>query len=198
MPQNNTIVKLFTTKLSRSFGSKMFSSSFDNFMRFYRYNGTIWVSNKSRHNNCSIGEVVNSWNIIKGASMNTIGQNLRFSLSISLSIVCVRISSISKMAISKVMSISITQILGISLSISLSIVGGVRISISISKVAISKMMSIGQILRISLCISLSIIGGVRISRISKVAISKVMSISISQILGISLWFSKTHRDKEAQ
>merc|ERR1712012_1271014 len=107
MPQNNTIVKLFTTKLSRSFGSKMFSSSFDNFMRFYRYNGTIWVSNKSRHYNCSIGEVVNSWNKIKGASMNTIGQNLRISLSISLSIVGgVRISiSISKVAISKMMSI---------------------------------------------------------------------------------------------
>merc|ERR1711868_74069 len=178
MPQNNTIVKLFTTKLSRSFGSKMFSSSFDNFMRFYRYNGTIWVSNKSRHYNCSIGEVVNSWNKIKGASMNTIGQNLRFSLSISLSIEGVRItsiSSISKVAISKVMSISITQILGISLSISLSIVGGVRIYISISKVAISKMMSIGQILGICLCISLSIVGGVRISSISsisKVAISK--------------------------
>merc|ERR1712012_644781 len=173
MPQNNTIVKLFTTKLSRSFGSKMFSSSFDNFMRFYRYNGTIWVCNKSRHYNCSIGDVVNSWNIVVN-SWNTIGQNLRFSLGISLSIVGVRISSISsisKVAISKVMSISITQILGISLSISLSIVGGVRISISISKVAISKMMSIGQILGIS--ISLSIVGGVRISRISKVAISKV-------------------------
>merc|ERR1712201_48117 len=193
MPQKNTIVKLFTTKLSRSFGSKMFSSSFHNIMRFYRYNSTIWVSNKSRYYNSSIREVVNSWNKIKGASMNTIGQNLRF--SISLSIVGIRISSISsisKVTISKMMSISITQILGISLSISLSIVGGVRISISITKVAISKMMSIGQILGISLCISLSIVGGVRISRISKVGISKVMSISISQILGISLWFSKTH------
>merc|ERR1711982_302499 len=131
-------------------------------MRFYRYNGTIWVSNKSRYCNSSIGEVVNSWNKIKGASMNTIGQNLRFSLSISLSIVGIRISnisSISKVTISKMMSISITQILGISLSISLSIVGGVRISsISITKVAIFKMMSIGQILGISLSISLSIVG----------------------------------------
>merc|ERR1712113_1290338 len=177
MPQNNTIAELFTTKLSRSFGSKMFSSSFDNFMRFYRYNGTIWVSNKSRYCNSSIGEVVNSWNKIKGASMNTIGQNLRFSLSISLSVVggvrISSISSISKVAISKMMSISITQILGISLSISLSIVGGVRISISMTKVAISKMMSICQILGISLCISLSIVGGVRISiSITKVAISK--------------------------
>merc|ERR1712012_1109169 len=158
MPQNNTIVKLFTTKLSRSFGSEMFSSSFDNFMRFYRYNGTIWVCNKSRHYNCSIGDVVNSWNIVVN-SWNTIGQILRISLSISLSVIGgVWITSIS----------------------------------SISKVAISKMMSIGQILRISFSISLSIVGGVRISRISKVAISKVMSISISQILGISLWFSKTH------
>merc|ERR1712113_727856 len=185
MPQNNTIVELFTTKLSRSFGSKMFSSSFHNLMRFYRYNSTIWVSNKSRYYNSSIGEVVNSWNKIKGASMNTIGQNLRF--SISLTVVGIRISSISKVTISKMMSISITQILGISLSISLSIVGGVRISISISKVAVSKMMSISQILGISLSLSLSIVGGVRISSISsitKVAISKVMSISISQILGI--------------
>merc|ERR1712025_429593 len=144
MPQKNKIVKLYTTKLSRSFGSKMFSSSFHNLMRFYRYNGTIWVSYKSRYYNSSIGEVVNSWNIVVN-SRNAIGQNLGISLSISLSIVGVRISSISsipKGAISKMMSIG--QILGVSLSISLSIVGGVRISSisSISKVAISKMMSI--------------------------------------------------------
>merc|ERR1711868_73138 len=125
--------------------------------------------------------------------MMSIGQILGVSFSISLSIVCVgitSISSISKVAISKMMSIG--QILGVSFSLSLSIVC-VRISSisSISKVAISKMMSIGQILRISISISLSIVGGVRISSISisisKVAISKMMS--VGQILRISLWFS---------
>merc|ERR1712095_22657 len=78
----------------------------------------------------------------------SIGQILGISLSISLSIVGVRISSISsisKVAISKMMSIG--QILGVSLSLSLAIVGGVRIS---------KMMSISQILGISLWFSLSL------------------------------------------
>merc|ERR1712227_550363 len=124
--------------------------------------------------------------------MISVGQILGVSFSISLSIVCVRISSISsisKVAISKMMSIG--QILGVSFSISLSIVC-VRISsisISISKAAISKVMSIGKILGVSLGLSLSVVGRVRISisSISKVAISKVMS--IGQILGVSLWFS---------
>merc|ERR1712209_328507 len=89
----------------------------------------------------------------------SIGQILGVSFSISLSIVGVRISSISsisKVAISKVLSIG--QILRISFSLSLSVVGGVGISSisSISKVAISKVMSIGQILGISLWFSLSL------------------------------------------
>merc|ERR1719420_1069220 len=87
----------------------------------------------------------------------SIGQILGVSLSLSLTIVGVRISSISsisKVAISKMMSIG--QILGVSLSLSLTIVGGVRISSisSISKVAISKMMSISQILGVSLSLSI--------------------------------------------
>merc|ERR1711868_306036 len=88
----------------------------------------------------------------------SIGQILRISFSISLSIVGgVRISiSISKVAISKMMSIG--QILRISFSLSLSVVGGVGISSisSISKVAISKVMSISQILGVCLWFSLSI------------------------------------------
>merc|ERR1711862_1057410 len=66
---------------------------------------------------------------------DVIGQILGFSFSISLSIVGVRISSISsisKVAISKMMSIG--QILGVSISLSLTIVGGVRIS-SISSIS---------------------------------------------------------------
>merc|ERR1711868_240541 len=92
----------------------------------------------------------------------SIGQILGVSFSISLSIVCVgitSISSISKVAISKVMSIGkiLGVSLGFSLSLSLSVVGRVRISISsISKVAISKVMSIGQILGVSLWFSLSL------------------------------------------
>merc|ERR1712025_1382327 len=86
----------------------------------------------------------------------SIAQILGVGFSISLSIVGVRISSISsisKMAIFKMMSIG--QILGVSLSLSLSIVGGASIS-SISKVAISKMMSISQILGVSFWFSLSL------------------------------------------
>merc|ERR1712227_1155507 len=91
--------------------------------------------------------------------MMSIGQILGVSFSISLSIVCVgisSISSISKVAISKMMSIG--QILRISFSLSLSVVGGVGISSisSISKVAISKVMSISQILGVCLWFSLSL------------------------------------------
>merc|ERR1712227_379697 len=126
-------------------------------MWFYWYNSTIWVSNKSRYNNSSVWDdsMVNSRDSMMN-SRNTIGYNLgiSFSLSIECGVRMISNSSISKVAVTKMMA-SVGQILGISFSLSLSIESGVRMisDSSISKVAVTKMMSIGQILGIRLWLS---------------------------------------------
>merc|ERR1719348_932128 len=171
--------------------------SFDNCMGFYWYNGTIWMSNKSRYNNSSVWDdsMVNSRDSMMN-SRNTIGYNLGISFSLSIECGVRMISSITISKVAITMMSSVGQILGISLSLSLSIECGVRMisNSSISKMAITKMMSgIGKILGISFSLSLSIECGVRMisdSSISKVAVTKMMS--VGQILGISLWLSKTN------
>merc|ERR1712240_773308 len=103
-------------------------------MWFYWYNGTIWVSNKSRYNNSSVWDdsLVYSRDSMMN-SRNTIGYNLgiSFSLSIECGVRMISSITISKMVITKMMS-SIGQILGISLSFSLSIECGVRMISSIT------------------------------------------------------------------
>ena len=88
-------------------------------MWFYGYNSTIWMSNKSRYMNGSVWDdsMVNSRDSMMN-SRNTIGYNLgiSFSLSIECGVRMISNSSISKVAVTKMMSIG--QILGISLWLS--------------------------------------------------------------------------------